>query len=76
LRLGTAEAEAILARFSQHTQHATYRALAELGKARKTIFLCYYLHSRALRQVIHEGLNVVEAWNRANTFIWSWPSSH
>jgi len=69
LRLGTAEAEAILARFSQNTQHATYRALAELGKARKTIFLCHYLHNRALRQEIHEGLNVVEAWNRANTFI-------
>jgi TnpA family transposase len=69
LRLGTAEAEAILARFSQNTQHATYRALSELGKARKTIFLCHYLHSRTLRQEIHEGLNVVEAWNRANTFI-------
>jgi len=50
-------------------QHPTYQALAELGKAVKTIFLCQYLHSEALRQEIHEGLNVVERWNGANNFI-------
>ena len=44
LRLGTAEAEAILRRFTRsNVQHPTYRALAELGKAVKTIFLCRYL---------------------------------
>ena len=46
LRLGTAETEAILRRFTKkNVQHPTYKALAELGKAIKTIFLCRYLHS-------------------------------
>ncbi len=40
-----------------------------MGKAIKTIFLCQYLQSEALRQEIHEGLNVVERWNSANSFI-------
>jgi TnpA family transposase len=44
-------------------------ALAELGKAIKTIFLCEYLHSEELRREIHEGLNVIESWNAANAFI-------
>ena len=39
LRLGTAETEAILRRFTKkNVQHPTYKALAELGKAIKTIF--------------------------------------
>ncbi|MFM7850745.1 MAG: Tn3 family transposase, partial [Flammeovirgaceae bacterium] len=49
--------------------HPTYKALAELGKAVKTIFLCRYLSSHAIRREIHEGLNVVENWNSANNFI-------
>jgi hypothetical protein len=45
LRLGTADAESILRRFTRDApQHPTYQALAELGKAVKTIFLCRYLH--------------------------------
>jgi len=70
LRLGTAEAEAILCRFTrENTQHPTYKALMELGKAVKTVFLARYLHDRALRAEINDGLNVVEQWNSANDFI-------
>ncbi len=70
LRVGTAETEAILRRFTRTTpQHPTYKALTELGKAVKTIFLCEFLHSEALRREIHEGLNVVEHWNNVNGFI-------
>ena len=70
LRLGTAETEAILRRFTRNNvQHPTYRALAELGKAVKTRFLCDYLRSEPLRREIQQGLNVVENWNSANEFI-------
>lgn len=70
LRLGTADAEAILKRFNRNNyQHPTYKALSELGKALKTIFLCSYLSSEAVRREIQEGLNVIENWNSANSFI-------
>jgi TnpA family transposase len=61
LRIGSAEPEAILRRISkENSQHPTYKAIIELGKALKTIFLCQYLHSEYLRREIHRGLNVVE----------------
>ncbi|WP_305927772.1 Tn3 family transposase [Bacillus mycoides] len=69
LRLGTASAESILKRFTRDTQHPTYQALCELGKAMKTIFLCDYLHFEEIRREIHEGLNTVEHWNSVNSYI-------
>ena len=70
LKLGTADAETILKRFTRNNlQHKTYKALSELGKVIKSIFLCRYLSNKSLRQEIHEGLNVVERWNGINDFI-------
>jgi len=70
LRLGIADTEAILQRFTRNNhQHPTYKAFSELGRALKTIFLCNYLMHEAIRIEIHEGLNVVENWNSANGFI-------
>ncbi len=70
LKLGMADAESLLRRFTRkNARHPAYKALAELGKAIKTIFLCRYLTSEALRREIHEGLNVVESWNSTNGFI-------
>ena len=67
LLVGTADAETILKRFTQtEIQHPTYAALAEVGKVIKTIFLCQYLNSEALRREIEEGLNIIEHWNNAN----------
>jgi TnpA family transposase len=70
LRLGTADAESILRRFTRsNVQHPIYKALCELGKALKTVFLCDYLRLESLRREIYEGLQVIETWNSANNFI-------
>lgn len=70
LEQGTADPESILRRFTRGNEsHPTYRALQELGKAVKTIFLCKYLAFENIRREIHQGLNVIENWNSANSFI-------
>ena len=59
LRLGTADAETILKRFTRSPfPHPTYHAVIELGKVIKTIFLCQYLQEEALRREINDGLQV------------------
>jgi len=47
----------------------TYQAFLEFGRAVRTIFICNYLEDINLRKEIHEGLNVIELWNRINDFI-------
>jgi TnpA family transposase len=70
LKQGTVDPETFLRRFTREgPQPPVYQALAELGRVRKTIFLCRYLSSEALRREIQEGLNVIENWNSANGFI-------
>ncbi len=70
IRNGTASTEAILRRFTKaNAIHPAYQAMAEVGRAQRTIFLARYLRDRDLQREINEGLNVVESWNRANAVI-------
>ncbi len=71
MKTGTSDPETILRRFTRKstTMHPTYKALAELGRAIKTIFVCRYLRFEKFRQEINEGLNVMENWNSATNFV-------
>jgi TnpA family transposase len=70
IRTGTASTEAILRRFTKaNAVHPAYQAMAEVGRAQRTIFLARYLRDRDLQREIGAGLNVVESWNRANAVI-------
>jgi TnpA family transposase len=62
LKNGLVEAETLLRCFtSSAPSHSVFAAMAELGKAVKTIFLCRYLADEGLRQEIHQGLCTIES---------------
>jgi TnpA family transposase len=70
LKLGIVAPEVLIKRFSKNNyNHPVYKALVEIGKASKTIFLCEYLASEDLRIEVNEGLNVVERLNGVMDFI-------
>ena len=70
LKLGVVEPGVLIKRFSHDNyNHPVYKALLEIGKAAKSIFLCQYLESEELRIEINEGLNVVERLNHVMDFI-------
>jgi len=70
IRQGTASTEAILRRFTRSASHPTYQAMLEIGRAQRTVFVARYLRRRELQREITEGLNIVEAFNGANSVIY------
>lgn len=70
LKMRTVEPDVLMKCLSaDNKSNPVYQALMEIGKASKTIFLCRYLSSEALRIDIHERLNVVERVNGIMGFI-------
>ena len=60
----------LIKKFSRENyNHPVYKTLIEIGNAVKTIFLCRYLSSEALRVEINESQNVVERLNGIMHFI-------
>lgn len=69
LKMGMVEADVFVKRFSRDNyKHPVYKALCEIGKAAKTIFLCDYLENENLRIEINASLNVVERLNSVMNF--------
>jgi TnpA family transposase len=69
LKMGLVEADVFVKRFSKDNyKHPVYKALCEIGKAAKTIFLCNYLQQESLRIEINAGLNIVERLNSVMNF--------
>ena len=69
LKTGLVGADVCIKRFSKDNyKHPAYKALCEIGKASKTIFLCKYLQQEELRIEINAGLNIVERLNSVMNF--------
>lgn len=66
----TGPVESILRRFTRHNRpHPTYKALLEIGRAERTIYLCRLLSEPDLHVKVHDQLNGIEHWNSCNQFI-------
>lgn len=55
LRLGTAETEAVLKRFTRNSGHPTYRALSELGKVLKRSSFVSIYHQKKSKEKSMKG---------------------
>ncbi|MBB3724611.1 Tn3 family transposase [Nonomuraea dietziae] len=55
IKQGTAFTEAILCRFADSASHPAYRAMLEVGRAQKTIFVARYLRLCEPHREIQEG---------------------
>lgn len=61
IKLGEAKASIILKRLSSYSkQHPLYKAMKEIGRIHKTIFLLRYFDESPLRQNIEKQLNKIE----------------
>ena len=70
LKMRTVDPDVLMKRLSaDNKSNPVYQALMEIGKASRTIFLCRYLSSEALRIDINEALNVVERVNGIMEFM-------
>lgn len=70
LKSQAADPEILLKRFiSDNLQSPLYKAILELGRAARTIYICKYLISEELRIEVEEALNVIENWHSGNHFI-------
>lgn len=70
LRLGTAEVDVLLKLLIvENSKSPAYKALLELGRAARSIFMCKFLMSEEMRIEIDEALNVIENWNSGNDFV-------
>lgn len=69
LKTQSNNAQTLLKRFNTKKRSSFHMALCEIGKVAKTMFLCRYLGDEKLRKEVQAGLNIIENWNSANSFV-------